>query len=193
VHKALRPNAPPGALSTRAEPGTAATTSTRKYPFTFPSFSSPTHETDRAYVFSADDRFSIYYQYTDTPTGTYFVQQRFLSQEMIDPGYDLPNVPYVQYFGNDNLSWQQGYSLHGTYWHHNWGHVMSHGCVNLSPDRAVAFFNFSQVGDVVIVENSPRVADAGDGEGDWQIPFAQFANSGGQPAVAAPSNPPGGV
>lgn len=38
--------------------------------------------------------------------------------------YDLPNVPYVVYF-------YQGYAIHGTYWHNNFGHPMSHGCVNL--------------------------------------------------------------
>ena len=35
--------------------------------------------------FSADDRFSIYYQYTDTPTGTYFVAVH------IDPGPPAPS------------------------------------------------------------------------------------------------------
>jgi lipoprotein-anchoring transpeptidase ErfK/SrfK len=85
----------------------------------------------------------------DTPTGTFFVQQRFLSQEMVGPGYDLPNVPYVQYFGNDSLSWQEGYSLHGTYWHHNWGHVMSHGCVNLPTDFAAWLWDWATVGTPV--------------------------------------------
>jgi lipoprotein-anchoring transpeptidase ErfK/SrfK len=84
-----------------------------------------------------------------TPTGSYQVMQRFLSQEMIGPGYDLPNVPYVQYFGNDSLSWQEGYSLHGTYWHHNWGHVMSHGCVNLPTDFAAWLWDWANVGTPV--------------------------------------------
>ena len=84
-----------------------------------------------------------------TPTGSYWVQQRFLSQEMIGPGYDLPNVPYVQYFGNDDLSWGAGYSLHGTYWHHNWGHQMSHGCVNLPTDFAAWLWDWATVGTPV--------------------------------------------
>ncbi|MBZ5574334.1 MAG: L,D-transpeptidase, partial [Acidobacteriia bacterium] len=37
------------------------------------------------------------------------------------PALPLPNVPYTQYF-------YQGYGLHGTYWHHNFGTPMSHGC-----------------------------------------------------------------
>ncbi len=81
-----------------------------------------------------------------TPVGSYAVQQRFFSQEMIGPGYDLPNVPYVQYFGNDQLSWHEGYSFHGTYWHHNWGYQMSHGCVNLPTDFAAWLWDWAGVG-----------------------------------------------
>ena len=37
------------------------------------------------------------------------------------------------------------------------GHMnVSHGCINLSPANAAAFFAFSRVGDVVIVTGSPR-------------------------------------
>lgn len=71
-----------------------------------------------------------------TPTGTFYPQTKLRYDEMIGGStaygtyYDLPNVPYVVYF-------YQGYSLHGTYWHNNFGHPMSHGCVNLpTPDAA---------------------------------------------------------
>jgi lipoprotein-anchoring transpeptidase ErfK/SrfK len=48
--------------------------------------------------------------------------------------YYLPNVPYTMYF-------YQGFGLHGTYWHNNFGHPMSHGCVNLSiPDAEKLFY-----------------------------------------------------
>ncbi len=85
----------------------------------------------------------------ETPVGSFTIQQRFRSQEMVGPGYDLPNVPYVQYFGNDQLSWQEGYSLHGAYWHHNWGHVMSHGCVNLPTDFAAWLWDWANIGTPV--------------------------------------------
>lgn len=39
--------------------------------------------------------------------------------------YNLGNVQWVSYFYG-------GYSFHGTYWHHNFGHPMSHGCVNMT-------------------------------------------------------------
>jgi len=68
---------------------------------------------------------------------------------------------------------------------------VSHGCVNLSPERAQVFYDFSQPGDIVIGSNTGRVADAGDGEGDWQVPFASFANSGGP--IVQPSSAAGGA
>ncbi len=85
----------------------------------------------------------------ETPTGSFTIQQRFRTQEMKGPGYDLPNVPYVQYFGNDSLSWHEGYSLHGTYWHHNFGHPMSHGCVNLPTDFAAWLWDWAGNGTPV--------------------------------------------
>ena len=50
--------------------------------------------------------------------------------------YYLPNVPYVMFFYNDEVSKGRGFSLHGTYWHNNFGHPMSHGCVNLRVEDA---------------------------------------------------------
>ncbi len=40
--------------------------------------------------------------------------------------YAIQSVPWVMYF-------KRGYGLHGTFWHHQFGQVHSHGCVNLSP------------------------------------------------------------
>ena len=45
--------------------------------------------------------------------------------------YYLPNVPYVMFFENTQVPGYRGYSLHGTYWHSDFGRVRSHGCVNL--------------------------------------------------------------
>jgi len=69
---------------------------------------------------------------------------------------------------------------------------VSHGCVNLSPARAQEFYQFSQIGDVVNVTGTSRTADASDGEGDWQIPFDQFANSGAGATAPPTSTGPGG-
>jgi lipoprotein-anchoring transpeptidase ErfK/SrfK len=45
-------------------------------------------------------------------------------------GYDLPGVPWVIYFT------EEGVSVHGTYWHNDFGKPRSHGCVNLTPQAA---------------------------------------------------------
>jgi lipoprotein-anchoring transpeptidase ErfK/SrfK len=56
------------------------------------------------------------------------------------------------------------------------GHTnVSHGCVNISPTNAQQFFNFSRVGDVVIVEGGPRPPAVGDhGVMDWGTPWASW-------------------
>jgi lipoprotein-anchoring transpeptidase ErfK/SrfK len=43
----------------------------------------------------------------------------------------------------------KGYALHGTYWHHNFGHPMSHGCVNLVTADAQWLYNWASVGTLV--------------------------------------------
>lgn len=50
--------------------------------------------------------------------------------------YNLPNVPFTMYFYNKAIPKSSGYSLHGTYWHDNFGHPMSHGCVNMRTSDA---------------------------------------------------------
>jgi lipoprotein-anchoring transpeptidase ErfK/SrfK len=79
-----------------------------------------------------------------TVTGQFHVYVKYRYANMKGPGYNLPNVPYVMYF-------YQGYGLHGTYWHHNFGHPMSHGCVNLSTPDAAWLFNWASVGTLVNV------------------------------------------
>jgi lipoprotein-anchoring transpeptidase ErfK/SrfK len=53
---------------------------------------------------------------------------------------------------------------------------VSHGCINLSTDRAAWFFHFAQPGDVVEVKNSigPTLSSS-DGEiYDWAVPWAKW-------------------
>lgn len=81
-----------------------------------------------------------------TVLGDYNVYVKYPAQRMVGPGYDLPDVPYVMYF-------YEGYGLHGTYWHHNFGHPMSHGCVNLpTPDAEWLYDSFVEVGTPVHVQ-----------------------------------------
>jgi lipoprotein-anchoring transpeptidase ErfK/SrfK len=82
----------------------------------------------------------------DTPTvkGDYKIYIKLKADDMSGPDYFLPQVPYTMYF-------YQGYAIHGTYWHNNFGRPMSHGCVNLPTAEAEWFFNWASVGTPVRV------------------------------------------
>jgi lipoprotein-anchoring transpeptidase ErfK/SrfK len=72
---------------------------------------------------------------TPTVKGTYRIYEKYRSVGMSGPGYMLPNVPYAMFFFD-------GYSLHGTYWHKNFGQPMSHGCVNMKTEDAKRLFDW---------------------------------------------------
>jgi lipoprotein-anchoring transpeptidase ErfK/SrfK len=82
---------------------------------------------------------------TPTVQGDFNVYLMYESQTMSGPGYYLTGVPYVAYF-------YQGYALHGTYWHNNFGQPMSHGCVNLPTENAKLFYEFVEIGTPVRVQ-----------------------------------------
>lgn len=79
---------------------------------------------------------------TPTVTGQYRIYVKYRYAPMSGPGYYLPNVPYVMYF-------HKGYSLHGTYWHNNFGTTMSHGCINMITDDAGWVYNWASIGTLV--------------------------------------------
>ena len=84
-----------------------------------------------------------------TPTGTFRIWGKSRYQKMsggsraLGTYYYLPNVPYIMWFSNDQVSAGRGFSLHGTYWHDNFGHPMSHGCVNMKTEEAALLFEWS--------------------------------------------------
>lgn len=84
-----------------------------------------------------------------TPTGDFhiWIWLRYTRMAGGDPAkgtyYNLPNVPYTMYFYNNYVPKTAGYSLHGAYWHNNFGHPMSHGCVNMKPEEAGKIFYWS--------------------------------------------------
>ena len=79
-----------------------------------------------------------------TVTGQYHVYIKYRYKHMSGPGYSLPDVPFTMFF-------YQGYAIHGTYWHNNFGTPMSHGCVNLSIPDAEWIYNWASVGTLVNV------------------------------------------
>ena len=83
---------------------------------------------------------------TPTPTGRFYVYVKLLFDDMQGPGYYLPDVPYTMYF-------YEGYGIHGTYWHNNFGNPMSHGCINMETGDAGWLFDWSYVGILVNIHN----------------------------------------
>lgn len=83
-----------------------------------------------------------------TPTGTFniWIKLRYTRMTGGNPAfgtyYDLPNVPYTMYFYNNEIVKSRGFGLHGAYWHNNFGHPMSHGCVNMKPEEAKIIFDW---------------------------------------------------
>jgi len=79
---------------------------------------------------------------TPTPVGQFRIWIKLRTDDMAGPGYYIEDVPFVMYF-------HEGYGLHGVTWHGNFGHPMSHGCVNLPTAEAEWLFDWADVGTLV--------------------------------------------
>lgn len=81
-----------------------------------------------------------------TPTGDFKIWTKIRATRMTGGEgadfYDLPNVPWVMFFANAQVPAGAGFSLHGAYWHDNFGHAMSHGCVNMRQVDAQKLFEW---------------------------------------------------
>lgn len=78
-----------------------------------------------------------------TPLGTFITNYKRPSRHMAAGdltanGYDLPGVPWVMYIT------EGGISIHGTYWHNDFGRPRSHGCINLPVRAARWLFRWTQ-------------------------------------------------
>jgi lipoprotein-anchoring transpeptidase ErfK/SrfK len=84
-----------------------------------------------------------------TPTGNFriWIKLRYTKMEggskALNTYYYLPNVPYVMYFYNEDIPKWRGYGIHGTYWHDNFGHPMSHGCINMKTEEAGLLYQWA--------------------------------------------------
>ncbi|HOJ00871.1 MAG TPA: L,D-transpeptidase [Anaerolineaceae bacterium] len=86
---------------------------------------------------------------TDTPKGNFKIHAKRPSVHMGDgtlrsdaEAYELPGVPWVSYFESST-----GVAIHGTYWHQNFGMVMSHGCINMESEDAKWVYRWTNVPD----------------------------------------------
>jgi lipoprotein-anchoring transpeptidase ErfK/SrfK len=83
---------------------------------------------------------------TATPKGTFHITSKMPSKHMGGgqltddlEAYVLPGVPWVSFFETVT-----GVAFHGTYWHHNFGTTMSHGCINMTNEDARWVYLWSQ-------------------------------------------------
>jgi lipoprotein-anchoring transpeptidase ErfK/SrfK len=124
-----------------------------------------------------------------TINGTLYVRYKEQDVLMDSTSIGIPRDAWDGYY--EHVYWNtaistDGYYVHGAPWSlaaQGFANV-SHGCVNLSPEHAMTFFNLSRPGDVVMVRGSSRPATAEDGEGDWQMSFDQFAGRRGSSAAS---------
>ena len=113
-----------------------------------------------------------------TPTGRFRIWTKLRYTKMsggskaLRTYYYLPNVPYTMYFYGDEVPQSRGFGIHGTYWHNNFGHPMSHGCVNmkteevallyywadpkLNGERSVRASNDNQGTEIIIYGETPK-------------------------------------
>ncbi|MEM6959657.1 MAG: L,D-transpeptidase, partial [Myxococcota bacterium] len=76
----------------------------------------------------------------DTPTGTFTIHKKSVTDTMAnlgpdagDDAYRIQDVPWTQYF-------EGSFALHTAFWHSRFGLRRSHGCVNLAPADAHRVF-----------------------------------------------------
>jgi len=78
-----------------------------------------------------------------TPIGNFITYHKRPTRHMAagdiaSNGFDLPGVPWVLYIT------EAGISFHGTYWHNDYGHPHSHGCINMTPQAAKWLFRWTK-------------------------------------------------
>jgi len=79
---------------------------------------------------------------SSTPVGTHTIWRKLVSTHMsggtTGGGYDLPGIGWTTLFSGT------GVAIHSTFWHNNFGgELMSHGCVNASPEDAKWIFRWT--------------------------------------------------
>lgn len=85
-----------------------------------------------------------------TPVGEFRIWTKLRATKMsggskaLRTYYYLPNVPYTMFFANNQIPRSRGYGIHGTYWHNNFGHPMSHGCINMKTEEAAQLYYWAQ-------------------------------------------------
>lgn len=85
---------------------------------------------------------------TPTPPGEYTILAKKPFVDYRGPDYNFPKTKW-------NLMFKTGtplnYYIHGAYWHNNFGHPMSHGCINVSYANVEPLYNWADVGTKISI------------------------------------------
>ena len=95
----------------------------------------------------------------ETPTGFFRTFHKRPTAHMVGGAdefsmFDLPAIPWDSYLTDS------GVAMHGTYWHNDFGHTHSHGCINLSPQDAKWIYRWT---DPVVPPGVRLVYEPGNG------------------------------
>lgn len=114
-----------------------------------------------------------------TPTGTFSIWSKFRAVRMkggsvaLHTYYNLPNVPYTMFFYNQNVPMLRGFGIHGTYWHSNFGHPMSHGCINMKTEEAALLYAWADP----VLGNQSSIRATADNLGTTVVIYGTAPNS----------------
>ncbi len=105
----------------------------------------------------------------DTPDGSYLTIEKANPVQMTGPGYSI-SVP-----------WSVRFTFSGDYYHDAYWSVgqqgfenVSHGCVNLAPADAQAYYNLAVPGDPITIVGSPKVGAWDNGWTEWFLSWSQL-------------------
>jgi lipoprotein-anchoring transpeptidase ErfK/SrfK len=124
---------------------------------------------------------------TPTPNGTY------LTVEKANPVRMIGGKKGTHDYYNELVNWAVRFTYGGDYYHSapwsvvNQGETnVSHGCVNLAPEDAQAFYNLAVPGDPITITSSSKAGKWDDGWTQWFWSWSQYlAGSATHMAVQA--------
>jgi lipoprotein-anchoring transpeptidase ErfK/SrfK len=117
----------------------------------------------------------------DTPDGSYLTIEKANPVQMVGPGYSI-SVP-----------WSVRFTFSGDYYHDAYWSVgqqgfenVSHGCINLSPADAEAYYKLAIPGDPITIVGSPTGGTWDNGWTEWFLSWPQYLQGSAlQKAVVA--------
>jgi lipoprotein-anchoring transpeptidase ErfK/SrfK len=126
-------------------------------------------------------------------SGTMVVIERLEKTVFDSSTYGVPaNSPDgyrtdIQYA--ERLTWS-GQFIHAAPWsvEDQGRRNVSHGCVNVSLDNAAWVYNWTRVGDPVVVKGTEEKLPRGDGWTAWNVPWEEFKKGSALQAAGAPGS-----